>query len=68
VDKEQAMTKPDARVDHQHEADPRNDAAAPKPREDWQEPKLTFVEPKLTSHGPLTSVTGQFFGAFRALP
>jgi hypothetical protein len=30
----------------------------------WQEPKLTFVEPKLTHHGKLTDVTGQFFGAF----
>ena len=33
-------------------------------RQDWQEPKLTFIEPKLTPHGALTSVTGQFFGAF----
>jgi hypothetical protein len=30
----------------------------------WEEPKLTFVEPKLTKHGELTEVTGQFFGAF----
>jgi len=31
----------------------------------WQEPKLAFVEPKLTKHGTLEEVTGQgFFGGF----
>jgi hypothetical protein len=30
----------------------------------WQEPKLKFVEPKLTKHGKLEEVTGQFFGSF----
>ena len=30
----------------------------------WIEPRLAFVEPKLTEHGELTKVTGQFFGAF----
>jgi hypothetical protein len=30
----------------------------------WQEPKLTFVKPKLTKHGKLEEVTGQFFGGF----
>jgi hypothetical protein len=30
----------------------------------WQQPKLTFVKPKLTQHGKLEEVTGQFFGAF----
>ena len=30
----------------------------------WQEPKLTFIKPKLTRHGKLEEVTGQFFGAF----
>ena len=29
----------------------------------WQEPKLLFVEPKLTKHGQLEEVTG-FFGSF----
>jgi hypothetical protein len=29
----------------------------------WEEPKLTFVEPKLTKHGSLQEITG-FFGAF----
>ena len=30
----------------------------------WQEPKLSFVKPKLTKHGKLEEVTGQFFGGF----
>jgi hypothetical protein len=30
----------------------------------WEAPKLTFIEPKLTQHGELTEVTGQFFGGF----
>jgi hypothetical protein len=34
----------------------------------WQEPKLTFVKPKLTKHGKLDEVTGQFFGAFSPRP
>jgi hypothetical protein len=31
----------------------------------WQEPKLAFVEPKLTKHGKLEKVTG-FLGSFNA--
>jgi hypothetical protein len=34
----------------------------------WQEPKLAFVKPKLTKHGKLEEVTGQFFGAFSPGP
>jgi hypothetical protein len=31
----------------------------------WQEPKLTFVEPKLTPHGTVQEVTGApFFRQF----
>ena len=37
---------------------------AAKIKQDWHEPKLTFVEPKLTEYGELTEVTGQFFGGF----
>ena len=34
-------------------------------KEPWQEPKLSFVEPKLTKHGSLEEVTGEgFFGGF----
>jgi hypothetical protein len=37
---------------------------SPEDKKRWQEPKLTFVKPKLTKHGKLEEVTGQFFGAF----
>lgn len=30
----------------------------------WQEPKLIFIEPKLTTHGKLEEVTAGFFGGF----
>ncbi len=30
----------------------------------WKEPKLAFVEPKLTKAGDLKSLTGGFFGTF----
>ena len=31
----------------------------------WQEPKLAFVEPKLTKHGELEKVTGGFICGFQ---
>ena len=40
-------------------------AAAPAPdKQPWQEPKLAFVEPRLTKHGTLQEVTAAFFGGF----
>jgi hypothetical protein len=39
-------------------------ASSGKGKKRWQEPKLTFVRPKLTEHGKLEEVTGQFFGGF----
>jgi hypothetical protein len=42
--------------------------SAPHNKKKWQEPKLNFVEPKLTKHGKLDEVTGQFFGAFSPTP
>ena len=33
----------------------------------WQEPKVLFVEPKLTKHGELKELTG-FFGGFSPGP
>jgi hypothetical protein len=40
----------------------KQDALEAKP---WVEPKLTFIEPKLTRHGELLEVTGQScFGSF----
>jgi hypothetical protein len=38
--------------------------SASRSKKRWQEPKLRFVKPKLTKHGKLEEVTGQFFGAF----
>jgi hypothetical protein len=38
--------------------------AAPATKHPWQEPKLIFVEPKLTHHGTVQEVTGQSFGTF----
>jgi hypothetical protein len=43
--------------------DPQSESSAARRRQ-WQEPKLTFITPKLTRHGKLEEVTGQFFGAF----
>lgn len=31
---------------------------------EWEEPKLTFVEPTLTEHGSVRKLTGGFFGSF----
>ncbi|CAG0939870.1 hypothetical protein BROC_00820 [Candidatus Brocadiaceae bacterium] len=30
----------------------------------FAEPKLTFIEPKLTKHGDATRITGSFFNVF----
>jgi hypothetical protein len=43
-------------------------AAAPPTTAPWHEPKLRFVEPKLTPHGELQHVTGGFFGSFTPKP
>ena len=64
MEKEQAP-----RVPHQQE-EPES-AGVPSPdKQPWQEPKVAFVEPKLTPHGTLTEVTGQggFFGTFTPGP
>jgi hypothetical protein len=39
--------------------------SAPSGKKPWQEPKLAFVEPKLTKHGSLEKVTGQTNGFFQ---
>jgi hypothetical protein len=39
-------------------------ASSASSKEAWQEPKLTFIEPKLTTHGKLEEVTAGFFGGF----
>ncbi len=33
-------------------------------KSEWEEPKLTFVEPTLTEHGSVQKLTGGFFGSF----
>lgn len=33
-------------------------------RKAFTEPKLTFIEPKLTKHGDATEITGSFFHLF----
>ena len=37
--------------------------SAQESKKPWEEPKLDFVEPKLTKHGDLKNLTG-FFGGF----
>jgi hypothetical protein len=39
-------------------------ATSPENKQPWQDPKLVFVEPKLTHHGTVQEVTGQSFGTF----
>jgi hypothetical protein len=48
-------------------ANPRNvgeDTPSSLNKKAWMPPKLAFIEPKLSKHGELTEITGQFFGAF----
>ena len=33
-------------------------------KKEFKEPKLKFIEPKLTNHGDATKITGSFFGTF----
>ena len=49
-------------------AAPKNQASVTEGKKKWQEPKLGFVKPKLTKHGKLEEVTGEFFGAFTPPP
>jgi hypothetical protein len=37
-------------------------------RKAWHEPKLEFIEPKLTKQGKLEDVTGGYFGSFYPRP
>jgi hypothetical protein len=45
------------------EEQPASSSPAPETKAVWHEPKLAFIEPKLTERGTLQKVTG-FFGAF----
>jgi hypothetical protein len=53
------------KLEHLSRATTMNESpAAAAGEKEWQEPKLTFVEPKLTKQGDFVEITGQFFGAF----
>jgi hypothetical protein len=43
---------------------PPSGAPAASGKVPWQEPKLTFVEPTLTTHGTIQEVTASFFQQF----
>ena len=49
---------------HRQRKEARSVPSSTEGKKKWQEPKLSFVKPKLTKHGKLEEVTGQFFGAF----
>jgi hypothetical protein len=40
------------------------DGDASESKKEFTEPKLKFIEPKLTKQGDATKITGQFFGTF----
>lgn len=43
----------------------KNKTSTPNIKKPFDEPKLTFVEPRLTKHGDATRITQQgFFGTF----
>jgi hypothetical protein len=37
---------------------------SPEGKKSFVNPKLTFIEPKLTKHGDATKITSGFFGSF----
>ena len=41
-----------------------SDSAVSGERKDWEDPRLSFVEPKLTERGSVKDLTGGFFGTF----
>jgi len=55
--------QPVQRAIHTHEESHAATSAAEN-KQAWQEPTLTFVEPKLTDPGTVQEVTGQFFETF----
>lgn len=46
------------------EKDNVQDVGSSENKKKFTEPKLEFVEPKLTKQGDATKITGQFFGTF----
>jgi hypothetical protein len=43
---------------------PQEDSMDQSNKAPWQEPKLAFIEPTLTTHGTLDEVTAGYFGGF----
>jgi hypothetical protein len=50
-------------IAHPYE-EPDASAGSPENKQPWEDPKLVFVEPKLTHHGAVQEVTGQSFRTF----
>ena len=50
----------------QAEREQRSSMTSPRDKAPWREPKLSFVEPKLTRHGKVEDITlaNGFLGAF----
>ncbi len=48
----------------QHFAFISNQDSIESEKKEFQEPRLKFIEPRLTKHGDATKITGQFFGTF----
>jgi hypothetical protein len=62
--KEHLMDTTHTQHTHPEQDTPQTTASPAPEKHSWQEPKLAFVEPKLTPHGELQKVTGGFFGTF----
>ena len=58
------MRHDDTRQPPGRETGPPDDACRSTRKPEWVEPRLEFVEPRLTMHGDLQRVTGAFFGTF----
>ena len=54
------MERKKARASQREQENPESARAPRSSKQRWQEPKLAFVEPKLTKQGRLEKVTGFF--------
>lgn len=54
----------DKRRQHKHTEPRETCAVSAANKKTWQDPKLAFVQPKLTKHGSVKELTGGFFGTF----
>jgi hypothetical protein len=58
------MEQPTEKQASQTREEPGTTASSAASKAPWQDPKLAFIEPKLTAHGKLEEVTAGFFGGF----